>query len=108
MNYFQGIGLDISQKKVTSCQTNFSDIPNLSFERFNANNESHRRQFLEKWRNKVSLLTIFSSAHHLDDAPTCVKFFSDIMRDGGKIIALVPFQVRSHMDITFTTQKLKV
>jgi len=86
------LGLDISQRKVSSCQESFSEVPNLSFERFNANNETHRREFLEKWKNKVSLVTIFSSAHHLDDAPTCVKFFSEILRDGGKLVALVPFQ----------------
>ena len=36
--------------------------------------------------------TVVSKAHHLDDAPTCVKFFSEILRDGGKLVALVPFQ----------------
>ena len=74
--------MDISQRKVSSCQESFSEVPNLSFERFNANNETHRREFLEKWRNKVSLVTIFSSgvttdqqysAKGVSDAPSCVK-----------------------------------
>ena len=43
-------------------------------------------------RDCVNGHTVVSKAHHLDDAPTCVKFFSEILRDGGKLVALVPFQ----------------
>lgn len=89
----QVIGIDISKDKIESCQRDHGDVTNLSFVSFDTNDlEYERNAFLEKWRSKVSLITAFTALHQVEDLPTTIHFFSQLLKDGGKFVALIPTQ----------------
>lgn len=88
----QVIGLDISGDAGIGCQggKDMDVCPNLAFVCLDASSEGMRNEFLDKWRNKVSLVTAFTSLHQVEDMPTTIHFFSQLLKDGGKLVALVP------------------
>jgi len=94
------IGIDISKDKIESCKRAHGDVTNLAFVSFDSaaatidknNVDNERKAFLEKWRSKVSLITAFTSLHQVEDLPKTIHFFSQLLKDGGKLMALIPTQ----------------
>lgn len=88
----QVIGMDVSDAVIGSCRSDAAS--NLSFVQLDSSREQQRQEFLEEWGNRVSLVTAFTSLHQVEDMPATIHFFSQLLKDGGKFVALVPTQPR--------------
>jgi len=91
----QVIGLDISQNAIDTCMSEYEgSASNLSFVQLDTSDEEQKQEFLDKWRNRISLVTAFTSLHQVQDMPATIHFFAQLLKDGGKMVALVPTQPR--------------